>query len=165
MKVIKHLLLLIVLFSPLYSFNKNHIKADKKEIARNGSRGHGGRRGNSRSGVRFRFYVGPRYPRRYYYRGYGYYYNQVSINIKEDSSSGERVLDAFIDGYRINLKTPTSSGNRGYYSFRLTPGYHVIEWSVESSRGKVDRYDYRFYVDRYNRYTNILIEGDQIFIN
>ncbi len=162
MKIVKCLLLSIIFFSPLLGFTEKHIKKDKTKIARRS--GHRGHR-DGRSGVRFRFYIGPRYPRRYYYRGYDYYYNRVSINIRENASAGEKIIDAFIDGYRINLKPPTSSGNRGYYSFRLTPGYHVVEWTVESPDGNVERYDYRFYVDRYNRYINILIEGDQIFIN
>jgi len=140
-----------------FSYDKN-IKQKTVIAKRRGRRG----------GVRFRFYVGPRYRyyrRGYYYRDYGYNYNQVTINIKENPSQKERILDAHIDGYRINLRPPSSSGSRGSYSYRLRSGYHEIEWTLQYPRKKTETFYHSFYIDRYNRYTNILIDGSQIFIN
>jgi hypothetical protein len=165
MKIFTGLLVFSFFISSYFVFSQENVvvkKTSKKQIAQRG-RYYGNRR---RGGVRFRFYFGPRnYRRGYYYQDYGYYYHQISINIREDAQAGEKISKVSIDGYRIRLKPSTLSGNRGVYYYRVNPGYHMVRWTVERPYGKTQTYDYGFYTDRYNQYTYITIDGDQIFIN
>ena len=65
----------------------------------------------------------------------------------------------------INLTSPSPRGNRGTYTYRLSPGDHVIEWTVFKAHGGQKTYSRQFYVDSYGRSINIVIDGDEFYRN
>lgn len=121
----------------------------------------------------FRFYVSPRRDYYYYGRPYYYYYNdryysyrsEVYLTVREDPKTGERVRDVHIDNYKVNLNPPTQRGSRGTFTYRLSQGNHLIEWSVEGPHGKVQDFQRQFYVDGYGRSVNLVIDGDEFYRN
>ncbi|MGD2170099.1 MAG: hypothetical protein PVI40_07665 [Chlamydiota bacterium] len=155
------LLALLIFF--LFQEKEYPLQAAGKEFfAKSKRRSYYGRRG------RHTYYRYPRYYFRFYfspnYRSYGYYYTFVSLNISDDRYIGNRILNVYFDGIRVYLPPASFSGNRGHFSYKVYPGYHTIEWTIEKSNGSIARLSETFYTDRYSQNVNISIEGDNFYI-
>lgn len=117
------------------------------------------------TGPRRGYYYGRPYYHRYPYRGYYYGRSEVYLTVRQDPNSSENITNVHIDNYRVNLRQPSDRGYRGNYTYRLSPGDHSIEWTIEKSRGRKTQYQRQFYVDRYGRPVNITIDGDEFYRN
>jgi hypothetical protein len=130
----------------------------------------------------FRLRVGPGYPYwghrypyryRYYYDGPGLYYSPgyyhlVNVNItvmNDDPHARSKVLEVFLDGYKIPMGSlePFVSRERKYFALR--PGLHYIEWTVENKKlifpeKKTLRKEFRVYGE--DVWIHIIIKGEQI---
>ena len=117
-------------------------------------------------------YPYPYYRRHYYYHRYypyvryyvyprRYYSLQLELTVKQSPNPhGMKVLDVYIDGKRVNIGPADSSGYLGTYYYTVGYGTHVIEWTVDDN-GRTKRFRRNFRVDNYDRYINIVIDGDR----
>lgn len=117
-------------------------------------------------------YPYPYYRRHYYYHRYypyfryhvyprQYYRLQVELTVKESPNPhGEKVMDVYIDGKRINIGAADSSGYRGTYYYTIGSGTHVVQWSVMEN-GQLKKYRRQFRVAPNDRYIEITIDGNR----
>jgi len=88
---------------------------------------------------------------------------EASITIKESSLRGEKVTSVAIDGRRLNLSKGNAKGNRGTYYVMLSPGNHLLEWTVDNGRGKPQKFSRKFFISDDDRQVNLLIDGDEFY--